>query len=238
VPRNPLTPRWVVTADSTGPIGAHRSKRHIVLFASLESIVRIERKIRTVGTVAIGACVLWIVNWGLNLVPAIRESPPGSAWFSVNTVIAVFALLATAAVPAGLAWAGAGGSRVAVGWLAAWSLGWLVVCAAGVLLLLTGEPNGLLFFIGGNLHTVAGLVAAILVARAAVLGGWRRFAPLAWAVAGAVLGFVQQIETAPAALGLTGELVGYLLIGVVGIAALTTPAARPTAVGGMCGWRP
>ncbi len=197
--------------------------------------MRIERKIRTVGTVAIGACVLWIVNWGLNLVPAIRESPPGSAWFSVNTVIAVLALLTTAAVPAGLARAGAGGGRVAVGWLAAWSLGWLVVCAGGVLLLATGEPNGLLFFIGGNPHTVAGLVAAILVARAAVLAGWRRFAPLAWAVAGAVLGFVQQIETAPAALGLTGELVSYLLIGVVGIAAFTTPAARPVAAGGMRG---
>jgi hypothetical protein len=204
----------------------------------LESIVGIERKIRTVGTVAIGASVLWIVNWGLNLAPAIRESPPGSAWFSVTTGIAVLALLATAAVPAGLAWAGAGGSRVAAGWLAAWSLGWLVVCAAGALLLATGEPNGLLFFIGGNLHTVAGLVAAILVARAAVLDGWRRFAPLTWAVAGAVLGFVQQIETAPAALGLTGELVGYLLIGVVGVAALTTPAVRGAAVGGMRGRRP
>jgi hypothetical protein len=204
----------------------------------LESIVRIERKIRTVGTVAIGACVLWIVNWGLNLVPAIQESPPGSVWFSSNTVIAVLALLTTACVPAGLAWADAGGSRVAAGWLAAWSLGWLVVCAGGVQLLATGEPNGLLFFIGGNLHTVAGLVAAILVARAAVLDGWRRFAPLAWAVEGAVLGFVQQIETAPAALGLTGELVGYLLIGVVGIAALTTPTARPASVGGMRGWRP
>jgi hypothetical protein len=195
--------------------------------------VRIESKIRTVGTVAVGACVLWIVNWGLNLVPAIHDSPPGSVGFSVNTVIAVLALLTTAAVPAGLAWAGAGGSRAAVGWLAAWSLGWLVVCAGGVLLLATGEPNGLLFFIGGNLHTVAGLVAAILVARAAVLAGWRRFAPLAWAVTGAVLGFVQQIETAPAALGLTGELVSYLLIGVVGVAALTTPAVRATAVGGM-----
>lgn len=235
MPRNPLAPRWVVTADSTGPIGAHRSKRHIVLFTSLEYIVRIERKIRTAGAVAIGACVLWIVNWGLNLVPAIHDSPPGSAWFSVNTVIAVLALLTTAAVPAGLARAGAGGSRVAVGWLAAWSLGWLVVCAGGVLLLATGEPNGLLFFIGGNLHTVAGLVAAILVARAAVLAGWRRFAPLAWAVAGAVLGFVQQIETAPAAVGLTGELVNYLLIGVVGVAATTTPAARAAAMGGMRG---
>jgi hypothetical protein len=201
----------------------------------LEFIVTIERKIRTVGTVAIGACVLWIVNWGLNLVPAIHESPPGSVWFSLTTVIAVLALLATASVPAGLAWAGAGGSRIAVGSLAAWSLGWLVVCAGGVLLLATGEPNGLVFFIGGNLHTLAGLVAAIQVARAAVLDGWRRFAPLAWAVAEAVLGFVQQIETAPPALGLAGELVSYLLIGVVGVAALTTPAARPAAVGGMRG---
>jgi hypothetical protein len=204
----------------------------------LESIVRIERTIRTVGAVAVGACVLWIVNWGLNLVPAIHESPPGSVWFSVNTVIAVLALLATASVPAGLAWAGVGGNRIAVGSLAAWSLGWLVVCAGGVLLLATGEPNGLLFFVGGNLNTVAGLVAAILVARAAVLEGWRRFTPLAWAVAEAVLGFVQQIETAPAALGLTGELVGYLLIGVVGVAALTTPAVRAAAAGGSRGWRP
>jgi hypothetical protein len=148
----------------------------------------------------------------------------------LNTVIAVFALLATATVPAGLASVDAGGSRIAVGSLAAWSLGWLTVCAGGVLLLATGEPNGLVFFVGGNLHTVAGLVAAILVARAAVLDGWRRFAPLAWAVQGAVLGIVQQIETAPAALGLTGELVGYLLIGVVGVAVLTTPTARATPV--------
>jgi hypothetical protein len=61
---------------------------------------------------------------------------------------------------------------------------------------------------------------------------------LAWAVAEAVLGFVQQIETAPAALGLTGELVGYLLIGVVGVAALTTPGVRAAAGGGPRGWRP
>lgn len=186
--------------------------------------MKIERRTRAVGAVAIAAGALWIVNWGLNLVPGVHESPPGSGWFSVTTSIAVLALLATATVPAGLAWAGAGGSgRFAVGSLAAWSSGWLLVAAGGVLLLATGEPDGLVFFIGGNLYTVAGLVAAILVARAGVLAGWRRFAPLAWAVQQAVLGVVQQIETAPA-LGLAGELVGYLLIGLVGVAAVTTQA--------------
>lgn len=188
--------------------------------------MNIERKIRTVGAVAIAASVLWIVNWGMNLVPGVPDSPPGSGWFLVTTSIAVLALLATSTVPAGLAWAGAGGhGRFAVGSLAAWSLGWLLVFVGAVLLLVTGEPNGLVFFVGGNLYTVAGLVAAVLVARAGVLAGWRRFAPLALAVQQAVLGVVQQIESAPA-LGLAGELVLYLLIGLVGVAAVTTQADR------------
>jgi hypothetical protein len=156
----------------------------------------------------------------------VHESPPGSGWFVVTTSIAVAALAVTAAVPAGLAWAGVARGRIAVAALAAWSLGRLVVCTAGVLLLTTGEPPVLLFFIGGNLDTVAGLVAAVLVARAGVLTGWRRFTPLAWAVMQAVLGMVQQIESAPE-LGIAGELVHHLLIGLVGIAAITAPAARP-----------
>lgn len=190
--------------------------------------MEIDCKTRT-GSIAIAAAVLWIVNWGLNLLPGVHESPPGSEWFLVTNSIAVLALLATAAVPAGLALAGAGGRGwFATGTLAAWSLGWLLVCAGGALLLVTGEFNFLVFFVGGNLYTVAGLVAAILVARAGVLTGWRRFVPLAWAVQQAVEGILQQIESA-ATLALVGELVGYLLIGLVGVAVLTTPAARRTA---------
>jgi hypothetical protein len=188
--------------------------------------VEIERKMRNVGAVAIAACVLWMANWTLNLDPAVHESPPGTGWFAVTTSIAVAALAATAAVPAGLAWAGVARGRVAVAALAAWSLGRLTVCAAGILLLTTGEPPVLMFFIGGNLDTVAGLVAAVLVARAGVLTGWGRFAPLAWAVMQAVLGVVQQIDSAPE-LGVAGELVHHLLLGLVGVAAVTAPGARP-----------
>ena len=208
----------------TSAYGAH-------LIAYPEATMKLERRARLAGGIGIAAGIVWLVNWTYLLAVGAAERTAG--WYA-GEIIAATAILGTAALAGGLWWVRAGGT----GWfartaLAAWTVGWLLVFGGQMILIATGTEGNPLFPIGGILGTLAGLVSGIVIGRADVLDGWRRWTPLAWAlwyglVLGAVMALAEHTWLATAA-----ELVQYLLILLTGAGLATVrlthrvPAGAP-----------
>jgi len=179
-----------------------------------EATMELERRARLAGGIGIAAGIVWLVNWTYLLAVDAAERTAG--WYA-GEIIAATAILGTAALAGGLWWVRAGGT----GWLArtalaAWTVGWLLVFGGAMILIATGTQDNPLFPIGGILGTLAGMVSGIVIVRADVLDGWRRWMPLTWAlwyglVLGAVMALAEHTWLATAA-----ELVQYLLILLTG----------------------
>jgi hypothetical protein len=176
--------------------------------------MELERRARLAGGVGIAAGTVWLVNWTYLLAVDAAEQTVG--WYA-GEIIAATAILSTAALVGGLWWVRAGGTgRFARTALAAWTVGWLLVFGGAMILIATGTQDNPLFPIGGILGTLAGIASGIVIVRADVLDGWRRWMPLAWAlwyglVLGAVMALAEHTWLATAA-----ELVQYLLILLTG----------------------
>ncbi|MEU8074588.1 hypothetical protein AB0B31_04005 [Catellatospora citrea] len=88
-----------------------------------------------------------------------------------------------AAFIVGLLRSGAAGrglfAKIALG---VWALGHLCIAIGGVVQDATGDADNPFYPIGGLGQIVGGFASAIVIARAGVLTGWRRWAPLAWAI--------------------------------------------------------
>jgi len=176
--------------------------------------MELERRTRLAGGIGIAAGILWLVNWTYLLAVDAAERTAG--WYA-GEIIAAAAILGTAALSGGLWWIGAGGTgRVARTALATWTVGWLLVFGGEMSEIATGTQDSPLFPIGGILATLAGIVCGIVIVRARVLDGWRRWMPLAWALwYGLVLGGVMAVAE-HTWLATAAELVQYLLILLTG----------------------
>jgi hypothetical protein len=139
-------------------------------------------RIRNAGRICIAASVLWIVaifmQYGYGL------KPPGSGTlFSINQIMFSVAMAGWITGICGLLWAGAAGDswfgRSALGLFA---VGWIVLLAAGILALVTGDAELPLFPIGGLTATVGGLLAGVAVVGARRWGGWQRYSVLFYAL--------------------------------------------------------
>jgi len=176
--------------------------------------MELERRTRLAGGIGIAAGILWLVNWTYLLAVDAAERTAG--WYA-GEIIAAAAILGTAALSGGLWWIGAGGTgRVARTALATWTVGWLLVFGGEMSEIATGTQDSPLFPIGGILATLAGIVCGIVIVRARVLDGWRRWMPLAWTLwYGLVLGGVMAVAE-HTWLATAAELVQYLLILLTG----------------------
>jgi hypothetical protein len=182
--------------------------------------MELDRRARLGGGAGILAGIVWMVNW-IYLLAVDADQVGDSKWY-VGQVIAAAAILGTAVVTAGLAWTRAGGpGRFARFALATWAVSWLILFVAAVLLIVTQNDEQILFPIGGILGTFAGLAGGIVVARAGVLNGWRRWMPLAFAIwYGFVLGAVMQVAE-HSWVATASEFVAYALILLTGAALAT-----------------
>jgi hypothetical protein len=182
--------------------------------------MELDRRARLAGGAGIVTGLVWMINWLYLL--AVDADKVGDAKWYVGQVIAAAAILGTAVLAAGLAWTRAGGSgRFARFALATWAVSWLLLFIAAVLLIVTRDDEQILFPIGGILGTFAGLAGGIVVARAGVLNGWRRWIPLAFAIwYGFVVGAVMQVAE-HSWIATASEFVAYALILLTGAALVT-----------------
>ncbi|MEU8078924.1 hypothetical protein AB0B31_26225 [Catellatospora citrea] len=187
------------------------------------------------GTFAVAGSVLWLADWAFQHLVTASADTGSTSWY-IGQILAVVAALGTAGLAGGLFQAGAGGpGRFARICLAIWAFAWLLITVAAVIGITTVQESNPVYPIGGLLSTVAGIASGIVVARARVLAGWRRWAPLAFAlwyglVLGAVMATAEHSWLASAA-----ELGTYLLMLLASVALVTArlthrvPAAVPAA---------
>jgi hypothetical protein len=137
---------------------------------------------RTAGSICIAASLLWIVaifmQYGYGLKP-----PGSSTLFSINQIMLSVATAGWITGIVGLLWARVAGD----GWfgksaLGLFAFGWIVLLAAGLLALVTGDYDLPLFPIGGLTAMVGGLLAGMAVVGARRWGGWQRFSVLFYAL--------------------------------------------------------
>ncbi|MEV6970666.1 hypothetical protein AB0M47_36750 [Hamadaea sp. NPDC051192] len=175
------------------------------------------------GSVGVAAALLWAA--GILIQYADADSKPGELLIDVG-------FIGIAAMIAGLLAAGVAGRGVfpAVG-LSVWSFGHLSIALGGFVEMATGNADNAFYPLGGLAQIVGGVLAAVALARAGVLTGWRRWMPVAWVVT--YLGVfatlitagddVQAWQLAPFGLWLA-------TIALTGVAAATaTPAAGAVA---------
>ncbi|NUR70957.1 MAG: hypothetical protein HOU81_09060 [Hamadaea sp.] len=126
------------------------------------------------GSVGIAAAVLWAA--GILLQYADADSKPGELLIDAG-------FIGIAAMIAGMLAAGIGGRGVfpAIG-LGLWSFGHLSIALGGFVEMATGNADNPFYPIGGLGQIVGGILAAVAIARAGVLTGWRRWTPVAWVV--------------------------------------------------------
>jgi hypothetical protein len=151
---------------------------------------------------------------------------------TADAVLSTVGFVCLAAVPLALLRMGSTPTRVGRFGLVLWFIGLVAIPLAGVAdrVFDLSQDSNALYPIGGLGQLVGGLIAGVSIARAGTLGGWVRWAPLAWAVTYAVImpfGFTDSAGFAVvfAAFGLVATVAS---IGVAG-AASRQPASGPVA---------
>ena len=170
------------------------------------------RDARLTGAAGIAAAALWLISW---LGEVFVEGDVGGLSWYADQILATLALTGTAILMFGLAWtrSAGGGLAVRIVLTLAWA-GWLLLAAGGICLLVAGSedpgPVGLVFPIGGNLASLGGLVAGVVIAVRGEITGWRRYMPLLYGVVLAGAEFVQTSGDGNTPLTYGVELVEYL----------------------------
>jgi len=131
---------------------------------------------------------------------------------AADDVLSTIGFVGMAAVLLALLRVGAAPTRLGRAGLVIWIVGVLAIPAGGLV------GAAWLFPIGGIGQTVGGLIAGISIARAGVLEGWVRWAPLAWATVYTALvpfGFTESAAFS-AMFALFGATVTVTSLGVAG----------------------
>ncbi|MFC4530099.1 hypothetical protein [Sphaerisporangium dianthi] len=134
---------------------------------------------RTIGLVGLLATALWAAGIGVEYVnPGEKSSAHWLGELLIWLGFVGFAVLIVGMLRSGAAGRGAF-AKVALG---VWAFGHLSIAIGGVVEYLTGDADNLFYPVGGLAQIVGGIASAVVVARAGVLTGWRRWTPLAWLV--------------------------------------------------------
>lgn len=137
-------------------------------------------RIRRAGVICIAAAMMWIValfiEYGFGL------KPPGHGpLYILNQLMFFVAMSGFVTTIIGLMWARAAGDglfgKLALG---IFTVGWSLLIVAGIVALITGNPDLPLYPIGGVLSTVGGVLAGIAVVVARRWHGWQRVTVLAY----------------------------------------------------------
>ena len=154
---------------------------------------------------------------GVSLILLALFQLAGNLADTLDTIFATVGFVGLTVCLVGLLRVGATPTNVGRAGLIIWMIGMLAIVGGGLLdqVFSVSEDANLLYPIGGIAQLAGGLIAGISIARAAVVEGWLRWAPLAWAIAFVValpFGFTDSAMSA----------VTFLMLGVVASATPVT----------------
>ena len=134
---------------------------------------------RTMGGVGLLATALWAVGIALQF----GSPDEHSTAYMFGEVLIWIGFVGFTAFIIGMLVSGVAGrgifARIALG---VWAFGHLSIVIGGVLESVTGDADNVFYPVGGLAQILGGVASAVVVARAGVLEGWRRWTPLAWLV--------------------------------------------------------
>ena len=157
-------------------------------------MIALERT-RRAGLACLTGALVWIV--AITIEYRFGLQPPGhGTLLYLDQALFFVAQMGFVAGIIGLIGAGAAGrSRLGVGALGLFALGWIVLLVAIPLVLITGNPNLPLLPLGGLCAGVGGLLAGIAVAVAGRWQGWQRWSVLCYGLYYVLVLFVPAIVT-------------------------------------------
>jgi hypothetical protein len=150
----------------------------------------------------------------------------GTSLYQAGDVLIWIGFVGIAAFIVGLLRGGVAGrgvfAKIALG---VWAFGHLSIAIGGVVELFTDNADNPFYPLGGLSQILGGIAASIVIARAGVLTGWRRWTPLAWLIAylGVFVTLFDSSENPPAVM-LVPFVVWLATIAATSIAATTAPA--------------
>jgi len=134
---------------------------------------------KIIGWTGLAATVLWAAGLAMQVV----DSDKTSSAYKAGDVLIWIGFAGLAAFIVGLLATGVAGrgtfAKIALG---VWAFGHLSIPIASIIESATGNADNPFYPIGGLGQILGGVASAIVIARAGVWTGWKRWAPTAWAV--------------------------------------------------------
>jgi hypothetical protein len=182
---------------------------------------------KIIGTVGLVATALWTAG----IVLQFTDFDKTSSAYQAGDVLIGIGFAGLAAFIVGLLVAGVAGrgtfAKIALG---VWAFGHLSIPIAAVVESATGNADNPFYPIGGLGQILGGIASAVVIARAGVWTGWKRWAPTAWVVT--YLGvFATLFDTSgdPPLILIVPFLLWLGAIAATSVAEAATPAPAVTA---------
>ncbi len=180
------------------------------------------------GVAGLVGVLLWTVGIGL------ESSSPDTktSAHAIGEILILLGFVGIAGLIAGMLLAGLGGRgvfpKVALG---IWAFGHLSISIATIVEAATGNADNPFYPVGGLSQILGGIASAIVVSRAGVLRGWKRWTPTAWALTylGVFATLLGSTGSGPTAVQLAVFGIWLITIAATAAAVFTTDATADKA---------
>jgi hypothetical protein len=180
-----------------------------------------------------GLGLLSALFWGIGIVLQFVNTDTASGVYKTGDTLITAGFVGLAIFVVGILVSGLAGRGVftAIA-LSVWAFGHLGIAIGGVVQNATGNADNAFYPIGGLCLLLGGLASAVVIARAGVLTGWRRWTPLAWFLTYVgVFATLFDSDTDPSPVLLVPFLLWLAAVAATSVAVATSPATTAQPVG-------